>query len=204
MIKLTNKIRFVTLGPSGTNHEMITINYLAARNVYEYEIILIEDFFVGLDMIKSDQADFMMQVAVHPDCADVVASAYFLYGIHIADTFISPSKDLGILTQIDIKNPKTLAIQPATQKYTDISRWSEIIHVSSIMNIAAGLLDGKYDSGLTTIEFADAHSDQLRVDVKIGTVDDPWLVLGKQRVSNGSILLCDNSPIVDQFRRFNY
>ena len=179
---------FVTLGPAGTNHEFVTGKYLEYRGLKNAQIKLIDDFLVGLAMINNGTADYMIQVAVHPECANVVATAHFEYGIHVIDTFISPSKELGIVTRRDIKTPKTLALQPATMKYINVKKWEKLVYVNSIMHIPEGLLNGKYDSGLTTLEAAEKHKDQLRVDVQVGTVDDPWLVYGKCRVSNGNLV----------------
>lgn len=189
---------FVTLGPSGTNHELVTRNYLAFRGIEPARFHLIDEFHEGLKMMADGRADFMVQVAVHPDCADIVATAHFEYGIHVVDAFISPSKDLGVLTRKEVETPKSLALQPATRNYVDLERWEEFIHVSSIMRIAEGLLGGKYDSGLTTLELAEQHPDRLRVDVRIGTVDDPWIVFGKRRVTGGKLLAWPTSPVVAQ------
>lgn len=199
-MQASNAPVFVTLGPAGTNHEMVTKNYLSFRGLKNASIVLIDDFYDGLEMMSDGQADFMLQVAVHPDCAGVVATAHFKYGIRVIDSFISPSKALGIVTRKEVAHPTTLALQPATAAYSDISAWPEQIHVSSIMRIAEGLLEGKYDSGLTTLEFAERHPERLRVDVRIGTVDDPWLVYGKRRVSTGELLAWPSSPAVEQLR----
>ena len=147
------------------------------------------------------QADFMVQVAVHPDCADIVSKAHFDYGIRIVDTFISPSRELAILTRAEIDRPTTLALQPATRGYADISGWPEHVPVSSIMRIAEGLLEGRYDSGLTTLEFAERHPGKFRVDAAIGTVDDPWLVFGRRRVSAGDLVAWPESPGSRLFQR---
>ena len=153
-LKNTERLTFITLGPSGTNHEFVTHNYLKYRSIQTASVQLIDDFQFGLSMIADGEADYMVQVAVHPDCADVVAKAHFEYDIHIIDTFISPSKELGILTRRDVKVPKSIALQPATRKYADLNKWEELVPVNSIMHIAEGLLEGKYDSGLTTVEVA--------------------------------------------------
>lgn len=192
---------FVTLGPTGTNHELVTRNYLSFRGLEAAKIILIDDFIHGLSMMANNEADFMVQVAVHPDCASVVATAHFEHGIHVIDTFISPSKELGILTRIDVEQPRTLALQPATKNYANLEGWEELVPVGSIMRIAEGLLDGEYDSGLTTLDVAEQYPDQLRVDLRIGTVDDPWLVYGKERVSSGELVAWSSSPAVTQLRQ---
>lgn len=190
---------FVTLGPAGTNHEMVTKNYLAFRGLKDAVVRLIDDFFDGLQMMADGRADFMVQVAVHPDCADVVAAAHFEHGIYVIDTFISPSKQLGILTRIDVPEPRALALQPATRRYANIESWTEIIPVNSIARISEGLLNGDFESGLTTLELAERYPDRFRIDVRIGTVDDPWLVYGKRRVSGGQLLAWPDSPATAQF-----
>lgn len=194
----SKNLTFVTLGPAGTNHEMVTRNYLEFRGIETAKIYLVDEFQEGLEMMADGRADFMVQVAVHPDCADVVATAHFEYGFHVVDTFISPSKDLGILTRVEIEHPKSLALQPATKNYADLGRWEEFVHVSSIMRIAEGLLDGSYESGLTTLELTNQYPNRFRIDAHIGTVDDPWIVLGKQRVSNGELVAWPSSPVVEQ------
>ena len=193
---------FVTLGPAGTNHEFVTGKYLEYRGLKNAQIKLIDDFLVGLAMINNGTADYMIQVAVHPECANVVATAHFEYGIHVIDTFISPSKELGIVTRSDIKTPKTLALQPATIKYINVKKWEKLVYVNSIMHIPEGLLNGKYDSGLTTLEAAEKYKDQLRVDVQVGTVDDPWLVYGKCRVSNGNLVASSSGAVRQNLSSF--
>jgi hypothetical protein len=114
-------LHFVTLGPAGTNYELATERYIAFHKL-DARVSLIDDFFDGLRMMHAAQADHVIQVAVHTDCADVVARTHFDFGIRIIDTFISPSKDLAILTRADVAEPLSLALQPATRGCTDISR----------------------------------------------------------------------------------
>lgn len=192
--------RFATLGPAGTNHELVARNYLAFHGLADAELILIDDFFEGLAMMGAGRADFMIQVAVHPDCAAVVAKAHFDYGIHIVDSFISPSKELGILTRAEIARPRTLALQPATSGYADLSAWPEHVPAPSIMRVAEGLLDGEYDSGLTALELVDRYPGRFRVDAVIGSVDDPWLVYGCERVTRGGLVAWPESPVSRRFR----
>ncbi len=194
-----DNLRFVTLGPAGTNHDLVTRRYLAFHGLDDAKVVLIDDFFEGLAMMAGGRADFMVQVAVHPDCADVVSKAHFDHGIRIIDTFISPSRELAILTRAEVARPRTLALQPATRGYADISAWPDHVPVSSIMRIAEGLLEGRYDSGLTTLEFAERHPGRFRVDAVIGTVDDPWLVFGPERVSTGGLVAWPESPGSRQF-----
>ena len=79
MIELVEKAgpNFVTLGPAGTNHEFVPRKYLAYRGLKNAQVKLIDDFLVGLAMIKNGDADYMIQVAVHPECSNIVATAHF-------------------------------------------------------------------------------------------------------------------------------
>ena len=173
---------FITLGPSGTNHEFVTQNYLRLRKLKDVDVKLIDNFYSGLELIADGRADYMVQAAVHPDCSDLVAKAHFLFGIRVVDTFISPGKQLALLSRVGIDKPKRVAFQPATRNYVNLENWEEHIPVNSTMHVAEGLLSGSYDSGITFLEIAEKHSTKLRAEIIIGTVDDPWLVYGKQDV----------------------
>ena len=194
--------RFVSLGPSGTNHEFVTRKYIAFHRIRDAKLIFIDDFFRGLEMIHNGQADFMIQVAVHQDCAEVVSRARFDYDIHIMDTFISPSRELAILTRTEVFTPRNLAMQPATRGYADITAWPNHILVDSIMLVAEGLVKGIYDSGLTALDLVRQYPGQFRVDVDIGTIDDAWLVFGRMRVSQGGMVAWRCSPGADYIRRY--
>ncbi|MCY4230954.1 MAG: hypothetical protein OXF26_08805 [Alphaproteobacteria bacterium] len=193
-------LRFATLGPAGTNHEFVTRNYLAFHGLVDAELILVDDFFEGLAMMNTGRVEFMVQVAVHPDCAAVVAKAHFDYGIHVIDCFIAPGKELGILTRAEVADPRTLALQPATSSYADLSAWPDQIPTASIMRVAEGLLNGDYDSGLTALELVERHPGRFRVDAVIGAVDDPWLLYGRKRVAVAGLVAWPESPASRWFR----
>ena len=194
--------RFVTLGPSGTNHEFVTRKYIAFNCIRDAQLILVDDFLQGLEMIHNGQADFMVQAAVHQDCTEVVSRARFDYDIHIMDTFIAPSRELAILTRTEVFTPKNLAMQPATRGYADITAWPNHILVDSIILVAEGLVKGIYDSGLTALDLARQHPGRFRVDVDIGTIDDAWLVFGRKRISQGDMVAWKCSPGADYIRRY--
>ena len=188
---------FITLGPSGTNNEFETQSYLRFRKLKDADIKLIDNLFFGLEMMADGRADYMVQAAVHPDCSDLVAKAHFLYGISVVDTFIFPGKQLALLSCVDIKKPRRVAFQPATRHYVSLEDWEEHIPVNSTMHVAEGLLSGAYDSGITFLDIAEKHSTKLRVEIKIGTVDDPWIVYGKQDVFNGEIIAAPSASLYD-------
>lgn len=191
---MSGAIRFLTLGPDGSNHALVTRRYLDFRRLATASVAYVDDFFVGLEMMAGGDADFMIQVAVHPDCTDVVAKAHFDYGIHIIDTFISPSKDLAILTRVDVETPTQIALQPATKGYADLSAWSTLVPASSTSAVAEGLLNGAYESGITALEVFHRHPRKFRLEKVIGTVDDPWLVFGKKRVCDKGLVAWADSP----------
>ena len=87
-------VKFITLGPAGTNHEFVTKKYIKRQNIKNASILLIDSFFTGLKLMNSHEADYMIQVAVHPDLTKVVSKAHFEYDIHVLDTFLSASKPL--------------------------------------------------------------------------------------------------------------
>ncbi len=193
-------LNFLTLGPAGSNHDVVTQRYLEFHRLRDATITFISDFHAGLGMMAADAADFMIQAAVHPDCSDIVAKAHFAYGIRIVDTFISPSKDLAILTRSAVDRPRSLGLQPATKGYADLTSWEELIPEPTTVAVAEGLRAGSYDSGITAREFAELYPGEFRIEKVIGTVDDPWLVFGKTRVSDGGIVAWPDSPAAGQFK----
>lgn len=192
-----NQPVFVTLGPSGTNHEMVTHRYLAFRGIQDPTVILVDNFDDALTLVQNRKADFILMCGVHPQCASIVGKASFSCDVHVVDVFISPSQPLGILTRTEVQEPQTLALQPATATYTDISGWPETVNVNSIMLIAEGLLNGRYDSGLTALKLAEDNPGKFRVDCTIGSPDDPWLVLGRHRVCDGEMVAWKDAPAAE-------
>ena len=57
---------FITLGPPGTNHEFVTQNYLNFRELKDVNIKLIDDFYLGFEMISDSRADYMVQACGAP------------------------------------------------------------------------------------------------------------------------------------------
>ena len=106
-----------------------------------------------------------------------------------------------MLTRSCVAEPRSLGLQPATREYVDTSRYRELVPETSIATVAAGLLEGRFDSGIAALEVADAHPDALRVDEIIGAVDDAWLVYGVEPVANGELLALRDGPAVALYRR---
>ncbi|GAH16795.1 unnamed protein product, partial [marine sediment metagenome] len=119
------------------------------------------------------------------------------------DTFISPSHELAVLTRSEISNPKSLALQPSTESYIDTSQWTEIIYEPSTVEVGKGLLEQKYDSGLTLLSTADQNPSKFTVNEVIGSIDDPWIVYGKNRATQGTLLAWPDSPLRHEFQQFD-
>lgn len=193
-------LTFATLGPAGSNHEFVTERYLERHGLVEAQVVLIDDFEDALLMLAEERADFVVQVAVHPAAAEIVAKAHFEYGIRVVDTFVSPSRPLAVSTRATVSSPRSLGLQPATRGYLDTRRWETLVPERSIMTVAEGLLAGRFDSGITALSFTEAHPDQFRVEQELGSVDDPWMVYGRNRVTEDGVILWPDSPLAEIFR----
>jgi len=189
---------FATLGPAGSNHQLVTQNYIHFHRL-RARVELVLDFDDALDMLLIGEVHHIVQVAVHPATASTTAKHY--RHVFVIDAFVSPSRPLGVLTRIGVDQPLSLGLQPATKEYVDTSRWSQLVPETSIASVAAGLLEGRFDSGIAALDVAAAHPDQLRVDEVIGTIDDAWLVYGREPISGGEIVAWRDSPAAALYRR---
>jgi hypothetical protein len=189
------KTTVITLGPSGTCHERAVERYLEFQGVEDYEIELITDFFVGLEMLRENPRAFLVQCSAHPRVHEITEK--YWTEIFVVDTFIFPTKHLVLLTRREVERPRSLGIVPATKGYVDLSRWEEVIDVASKPIVAAELLEGRYDSGLTHMEHVEEHVDELRLDLDIGEIDTTWVVYGHEKRFKGEVI---GIPSAELFR----
>ena len=113
-------MKFITLGPAGSNHEFVTRRYLAFHGIGDRTSIdLAPDFAQGAAAVLAGHADFMVQCAVHP--ATMATVARFLQGLYVIDTFISPSRDLAIIQRRDVEHPRSLAVMRPDRKSTRLN-----------------------------------------------------------------------------------
>ncbi|MGQ3176824.1 MAG: 3-hydroxyisobutyrate dehydrogenase [Blastomonas fulva] len=106
-------MKFITLGPSGSNHEYVTRNYLAFHGIdRKAGVELAVDFEQGARAVLDGEADFLVQCAVHP--ATMATVAKYLEGLYVVDTFISPSQDLAIIRRKAAARSGTLLIDCST------------------------------------------------------------------------------------------
>jgi hypothetical protein len=192
------KITLITLGPTGTCHERAVKRYMEFQGIApdRYEIELITDFFVGLEMLRETPGAFLIQCSAHPKVHEITEK--YWTEVWVVDTFIFPTKHLVLLSRRDIEKPRSLGIVPATKGYVDLSQWDEIIDVASKPIVAEELLEGRYDSGLTHMEHVEEHAGELRLDLDIGEIDTTWVVYGRQKRFQGEVI---GIPSADLFRQ---
>ncbi len=176
----------VTLGPSGTCHERAARAYMEFQGIRDFEVDFIEDFFVGLERIRGREDAFLIQCSAHP-LVHKVTERYW-DEVFVVDTFIYPTKALAVLSRREVERPRTLGLVPATAGYIDEGDWREIVDVVSKPIVARELLDGRYDAGLTHLEYAERYPDQLRVIEEIGEIDTTWVVYGTKKRFRGEVI----------------
>jgi hypothetical protein len=181
-----NKSNIVTLGPSGTCHERAARAYLDFQGVEDYEVEFIEDFFDGLERIRGREDAFLIQCSAHP-LVHKVTERYW-DEVFVVDTFIYPTKALAVLSRREVEQPRTLGLVPATAGYIDEEAWDEIVEVTSKPIVARELLEGRYEAGLTHLEHARHHPEQLRIEREIGEIDTTWVVYGTRKRFRGEVI----------------
>jgi hypothetical protein len=187
-------LTFATLGPQGTNHELVTKEYIKFHGIDDATIVLVQNFEQATDGLLRGEYDFVVQCAVHPDTPQTMGAKFSQ--IFAVDSFISRSKDLAVLTRKEIEHPESIGLLlPATESYVDIGKWRRKFAGPSLPIIFEGLLAGEYDSALVYLEYADQYPDRVRVDKIIGSPDDVWIVYGLERTSRGAIQAWRDAPI---------
>jgi hypothetical protein len=191
-------LAFATLGPAGSNHELVTRRYADFLGLGSARIELVVEFAAAVELLRDGRVDCIVQCAAHPDVAWTIgANRAFLF---VIDTFVAPGRPLAILTRADVATPSTIAFHPATRSYANLDRWEHRVEEQSTVAVAEGLLSGRYDSGITALEVVDAHPGRLRIDATIGAVDDAWLVYGPVRVCDDDLVAWTDSPGVRWLR----
>ncbi|MBN8535266.1 MAG: hypothetical protein J0L51_14380 [Rhizobiales bacterium] len=190
-------LRFGTLGTEGSNHSMIVRQYIAFRGLNGAEVTLFTDFREAFDALVSGELDFVLQVSVHPSHTEM--SARYVHRVHVVDTFIAPSKSLAIISRTDVESPQSIAFQPATKHYADLSAWPRQIDEVSIMTVAEGLQEGRFDSGITSVELVEQAPDRFRIDQLFGPITDVWVLFGRQPLDIRSLSAWPDAPVCRHF-----
>ena len=189
------RITLVTLGPTGTCHERAALEYMRFQGVRDFELDFIGDFFDGLERIRGREDAFLIQCSAHPLVHKVTERHWS--EVFVVDTFIYPTKSLAVLSRREVERPRTLGLVPATAGYIDAADWEEIVDVQSKPIVAAELLAGRYDAGLTHLEHAALHPAELRVEEEIGEIDTTWVVYGTRKRFAGELI---GIPSAELFR----
>ena len=197
------RVTFTTLGPPGTNHEFVTRKYLGFHGLTATaDLQLSASVDEAVDRIRSGTTHYFVLCSVHPDTPRAVGRHY--REMFVVDSFISPSLPLAVLTRTDIEQPTSIGVlHPSTTDYIDASKWDRVVQITTgtLHTVAEGLLAGRYDSGLIYRNYAERFPDRLRVDQDLGSPDDAWLVLGRERTFAEPVQAWRDAPIARQFAR---
>ncbi len=192
---------FITLGPAGTCHENALHHYLSFQGVTPHEVVLVEDLLGAIGRVREEPNTFLVQCSAHVQVH--LVTERFHEEVFVVDTFIYPTKELGLLFRKDVSKHKSLGIVSATRGYLDLSRFETIVDQPSKPVVAQNLLAHKFDAGLTHVHHADEHPDELTVVEHYGAVDTTWLVYGRQKRFAGAVigmrdpqLFTDRQPLV--------
>lgn len=194
---MSGSIRLGTLGTEGSNHSMIARQYIALRKLEGATVVLFSDFRAAFEALAKGDLDFVLQVSVHPLHTEM--SARYVHRVHVVDTFIAPSKSLAIISRTDVASPKSIAFQPATKHYTDLSAWPRQFDEVSIMTVAEGLLAGRYDSGITSIDLLEQAPGRFKVERLFGPITDAWVLFGRHPLGIRSISAWPDAPVRSHF-----
>jgi hypothetical protein len=189
-------ITLITLGPEGTCHERATRRYMEFQGIEDCEIVLTTDLFAGLETVRETPGAFLVQCSAHPQVHEITEK--YWTEVFVVDTFIYPTKALAVLSRREVETPRSLGIVPATIGYLDLSEWEQVIPQISKPIVAAALLRGEYDAGLTHLEHLEKHPDELRLELEIGEIDTTWVIYGRQKRFRGEVI---GIPSAEIFRR---
>jgi hypothetical protein len=177
---------FITLGPAGTCHENALQHYLSFQGVTPGEVILVEDLLDAIGRVREEPNTFLVQCSAHVQ-VHLVTERYH-EEVFVIDTFIYPTKELGLVFRNDVSEHKSLGIVSATRGYLDLSRFETIVDQPSKPVVARNLLDGRFDAGLTHVHYAEEYPEQLRLVEYYGAVDTTWVVYGRHKRFTGDVI----------------
>ncbi|WP_346795842.1 hypothetical protein R5M92_10315 [Halomonas sp. Bachu 37] len=183
-----------TLGPSGSNHELIALRYLAKYGLAQHgqpssHLALFDRFEAAFEALLAGRVSHVLQCTAHASHGDCVGR--YMHRAFPIDAFIAASKPLAVLGRKEIARPRSLGLQPATRHYTDVSGYAELIDVPTTVAVAEGLLAGHYDAGICALEYLERYPARLRLIQALGPAMDTWVIFARQPLSASSPLLLE-------------
>lgn len=188
---MSKKIVFATLGPEGTCHDYVLMNYLNYQGIAEIaEIKYFSDFNQGLALLEEGKTDFVMQCSAHPEVH--LFMEHDPENLPVVDTFMFPTKPLALLKRVDCENNKkvSLGLVPAGAGYLqDILHEFEVIApYGSKPLVGEALQNGEVMYGFTQEEYAYSSDTDLEIVRKFGAVVATWIIYGKTKRFAGKLL----------------
>lgn len=177
---------FITLGPAGTCHENALQHYLRFQEVTPKEVVLVEDLLGAIARVKDEPNTFLVQCSAHVQVH--LVTERFHEEVFVVDTFIYPTKELGLVFRRDRDEHRSLGIVSATKGYLDLARFETIVDQPSKPVVARNLLAGAFDAGLTHVHYAEEHPEELRLVEYYGAVDTTWVVYGRRKRFAGEVI----------------
>lgn len=178
--------RIATLGPSGSCHESATRAYLEHHGITQADLQLVPDFDQAASLLLSDRIDFIVQGCAHPAVCDLLVRHHDK--IFMVDTFMYPTKELGLLTRTSVLQPKSLGLMPVTRQYVDIDGWEEVYYEDANPIVKRKFVEGAYDSAVTFTELLREKPGQFRLDKLIGRTSMSWLVYARTPMPTNDIV----------------
>lgn len=183
---MTDAPTFITLGPSGTCHEHALLRYLEFQGLAGARVELVGGFEEGADRVRELSNSFLLQCSAHPDVH--IVTERHRQEVFVVDTFMFPAKEMGLIVRRDATHLRSLGVVAAAMGYPDLDEWETVVPEPANPIVAANLLAGKYDAGVTFVAFGEEHPDELHVRERYGEVDTTWLVYGKHRRYEGELI----------------
>ncbi len=175
---MNNQLIFATLGPAGTCHELATEAYIEFQQVPNAKVELFEDLSQALEVLRNGKVHFIIQNSAHPKVYELTEK--YFREVFVIDSFLCPTRAIGVLSRRDVEHPRSLGLMPATRAYVNIERWDTFTYETAKPVVGQNLLAGKYDSGIASLHFAEENPDVLVVDEVIGSIQTAWLVYGQK------------------------
>lgn len=186
-------MKIATLGPAGSNHDLNTRRYIEFHALRDAEVVFIEDFIEGVEMMRRGDVDLMIQVCAHHHVAQTIEAHHT--EVFLVDCFIGRTRPMGLLTRAEVESPRSVGYILPTAGYFEPSRFDTQVHTLSNSDTARRLLAGEFDSGFTSLDVAHEHPGRFRIDKEIGEVDVVWLVYATTRVNTGPMIAWRDAPV---------